>query len=102
MTATETLEALVRLFGEDEWRNETVEEAADLVAAWQRNRADTFTLEIETANAAYHPTDSSFPVAEAEEIGSNLLTVSQRLARGEKHGNVRDFNGNTVGSWVLR
>ena len=57
----------------------------------------TFTIEIETDNAAFGETR----IGAARELAIMLHEIARRLARGETEGRVRDVNGNTVGRFTL-
>lgn len=53
-----------------------------------------FKIEIDTDNEAF--TDK------AEEVARILREIAKKLVQGSTGGNARDYNGNTVGSWVLK
>lgn len=50
-----------------------------------------FKITLNTANAAFED--------KAAETARILRDIAQRVAEGDQHGNVRDINGNTIGSW---
>ncbi|MGA9527145.1 MAG: hypothetical protein WBS24_03405 [Terriglobales bacterium] len=61
-----------------------------------------FTLTIETHNAAFVGADDDFgPGPELARILRELADRLDLVGTAPKDGTVRDFNGNTVGTWTL-
>lgn len=80
------------------------EEAAELKRAAER-KATMFTLTIKTGNAAFSNDDPSYgdnAAACREEIARILRALAGELRDGGyASGNLRDYNGNIVGSYSL-
>jgi hypothetical protein len=57
-----------------------------------------FTMQFNCDNAAFYDQDEDFDVASVAHI---LGEVRHKVASGEVGGNIRDINGNRVGSWEL-
>lgn len=57
------------------------------------------TVTIETGNAAFHDDESGEP--SGHEAARILRELADRLEAGATDGKVRDYNGNTVGSFEL-
>ena len=57
-----------------------------------------FTMQFNCDNAAFYDQDEDFDSSEVVRI---LTDVRRKVASGEVTGNIRDINGNRVGSWEL-
>jgi len=55
-----------------------------------------FTLKLKTDNAAFHESDKG------EECARILEKIARKLREGYDAGRAADYNGNTVGQWVLK
>jgi hypothetical protein len=55
-------------------------------------------INITLDNAAYYTQDDSL---NANEIYRNLQDIARRIESGLRSGNVRDYNGNTIGHWAI-
>jgi hypothetical protein len=53
---------------------------------------DQFTLTIELGNDA---------MQSGEDVANALVEIAADLRVGQESGRIRDYNGNTVGSWEL-
>jgi hypothetical protein len=57
-----------------------------------------FELRFETGKAVFHEDDDAM----ADEVSRILQTTANYVKAGATEGGVRDWNGNTIGSWKLQ